>query len=246
MWQGGPLLQRYATPVVSWLLNKFARRLSRRQMDRPQRSAVSSCVIQRQTTEHPASAQPGPHFLIQPGWQNSGPHHWQSLWQDRLGAAATRVAQQDWMVPARVPWVGTLIRAMQQSPQPAVILAHSVGCLAAVLALDSVRPAAIVLVAPADAERPGAPEALQSFTPIPMEHLSVPTLLITSDNDPYCGLERARSFAQAWHADLEVVAGGGHLNSDAGFGPWPEGWQMIGRWLERHGLRWPASEAAHG
>ncbi len=211
-------------------------------IDRPPHGAVSSCVIQAQTTEQPPSLQASAHFLIQPGWQNSGPHHWQTLWQDRLGAASSRVEQQDWMVPQQEPWVGTLVRAMERSPQPCVILAHSVGCLAAVFALESIRPAAVVLVAPADTERVGAPEALQSFAPIPMEHLPVPALLITSDNDPYCDLERARIFAEAWHADLEVIAGGGHLNSDAGFGPWPEGWQMVGRWLKHHGLHWPASE----
>jgi serine hydrolase len=181
---------------------------------------------------------------MQPGWQNSGPHHWQSLWQERLGSAASRVPQQDWMVPQREPWVSTLVRAIEQTPPPAVVLAHSTGSIAAVFAVESVRPAAMVLVAPADTERPGAPEPLQSFVPIPMRQLSVPALLIASDSDPYCSLERARSFAQAWHADLEIIANGGHLNSDAGYGPWPEGWQMIGRWLKHHGLHWPPHEAA--
>lgn len=214
-------------------------------MDVMRPGQLSSCVIQAQTSGQHAGQPSGAHFLIQPGWQNSSPHHWQTLWQDRLGSAAARVAQQDWMVPQREPWVSTLVRTIQQSPQPVVVLAHSVGCLAAVMALESVRPAALVLVAPADAERAGAPEALQSFAPIPMQRLPVPALLIASDNDAYCSLDRARSFAQAWHADLEIVAGGGHINSDAGFGPWPEGWQMIGRWLKHHGLDWPANKAAH-
>lgn len=185
------------------------------------------------------------HFLIQPGWQNSGPHHWQTLWQERLGSAAERVAQQDWLVPERQAWVSTLVRTIQQTHHSAVVLAHSVGAIATVFAQQTAPPAAMVLVAPADAERPGAPEALQSFAPIPMQPLRVPSLLIASDNDPYCSLERARAFAQEWHADLEVIAGGGHLNSDAGFGSWPEGWQMVGRWLQHQGLRWPADEGVH-
>ena len=192
-----------------------------------------------------AAPQPVARFLIQPGWQNSGPHHWQTIWQDRLGAAAVRVEQQDWMVPARDAWVRTLLHALQESPQPAVLLAHSIGSITAVFAAQSAQPAAMVLVAPADAERPGAPEPLQSFTPIPMQRIPLPTLLITSDNDPYCSLERARDFAQAWQADLEIVPGGGHLNSDAGFGPWPEGWQMVGRWLKHHRLAWPPGGDAH-
>lgn len=197
-------------------------------------------MIQPQT-----KAQTRAHFLIQPGWQNSGPHHWQTQWEVRLGAVATRVPQQDWMVPDRKQWVPTLERAIEQSAQPIVILAHSIGCMATVFAMQKMPVAAIVLVAPPDAEREGAPEALQSFTPIPMERVAAPALLIASDSDPYCTLKRAEAFAQAWKADIEIVAGGGHLNSDAGFGPWPEGWEMVGEWLRRHGLGWPEDETTH-
>jgi predicted alpha/beta hydrolase family esterase len=202
-------------------------------------------VIQADINVQHAATPQDVHFLIQPGWQNSGPHHWQTLWQERLGSAAMRVPQQDWLLPERQQWVSTLVRTIEQEPRPVVVLAHSVGAIASVFAQQQTQPAAVVLVAPADAERPGAPEALQSFAPIPMQPLAVPSLLIVSDNDPYCSLERARAFAQAWHADLEVIAGGGHLNSDAGFGPWPEGWQMVGRWLKHHALSWPADEGAY-
>ncbi len=76
-----------------------------------------------------------------------------------------------------------------------------------------------------------------------MKPLASPALLIASDNDPYCTIDRAQAFAQAWKADIEIVTGGGHINADAGFGPWPDGWLMVGDWLRRHGLGWPESEA---
>lgn len=186
-----------------------------------------------------------PHFLIQPGWQNSGPHHWQSLWQERLGHSATRVRQQGWMVPECSAWAGVLEETIRRTQAPVVILAHSIGCLAAVFAIAKAPVAAVVLVAPADAERANAPGALHSFTPIPMKPLATPALLVASDSDPYCTLERAEAFAQAWKADLEIVTGGGHINADAGFGPWPDGWLMVGTWLGRHGLGWPANEGTH-
>ncbi len=206
----------------------------------PLPTAVCSGVIQPQTSE-----QTGVHFLIQPGWQNSGPHHWQTLWETELGPAATRVPQHNWMVPERGHWVATLEQTIERTPHPVVVLAHSIGCLATVYALQKHPVAAVVLVAPADAERDGAPEALQSFVPIPMERLSAPALVIVSDNDPYCSLHRAQVFAQSWKADMEIIQGGGHLNSDAGFGPWPEGWQLVGQWLQRHGLALPGFEGAH-
>ena len=37
--------------------------------------------------------------LILPGWQNSGPEHWQSRWETLHGFH--RVDQHDWMTPRR-------------------------------------------------------------------------------------------------------------------------------------------------
>ena len=194
-------------------------------------SEVFSGVLQPQTGNA--------HFLIQPGWQNSGPHHWQTLWEAQLGHAVTRVQQLDWMVPERSAWTASLEQAIRRTPAPVVILAHSIGCLAAIFAIAAAPVAAVVLVAPADAERSGAPGTLHTFTPIPMTPLSLPALVVASDSDPYCTLERAEAFAQAWKADLEVVSGGGHINAETGFGPWTDGWLMVGAWLDRHGLGWP-------
>ena len=38
--------------------------------------------------------------VIVPGWRNSGPGHWQTLWAQRL-PVARRVEQDDWAKPAR-------------------------------------------------------------------------------------------------------------------------------------------------
>ncbi len=201
---------------------------------------VFSGVIQPQTRPNQKA-----HFLIQPGWQNSGPHHWQTLWEAQLGRAATRVPQQDWMVPERMAWSRVLEQTIRHTSPPVVILAHSIGCMATIFAIQAAPVAAVVLVAPADAERANAPGALHTFTPIPMEPLRTPALLVASDSDGYCSLDRARAFAGAWKADLEIVTDGGHINADAGFGPWPDGWLMVDTWLRHHGLGWPESEVTH-
>jgi hypothetical protein len=187
----------------------------------------------------------GAHFLIQPGWQNSGPHHWQTLWEAQLGHAAVRVQQQDWLIPERAAWATVLKQTIRRMPAPVVVLAHSIGCMATIVAIAEAPVAAVVLVTPADAERPGAPEALHTFAPIPMKPLATPALVVASDSDPYCSLDRAEAFAQAWKADLEIVTGGGHINAEAGFGPWPDGWLMVGEWLRHHGLGWPENETTH-
>src|ERR1700754_103523 len=93
-------------------------------------SAVCSGVILPQSDMNTVA-----HFLIQPGWQNSGPHHWQTRWQEQLGKAATRVPQQNWLVPERTAWVSVLGETIRRTSPPVVILAHSVGCMATIFAV---------------------------------------------------------------------------------------------------------------
>jgi predicted alpha/beta hydrolase family esterase len=188
-----------------------------------------------------------PRVLMQPGWQNSGPEHWQTLWERRFGASATRVEQRDWSHPDRAEWAAMLKAYVLADERPAIIIAHSLGCIAtAMLIADAEladagparsRVAGAVLVAPADTERPDVDPVLADFTPIPKGALGIPTLVIASSNDPYCAVERARSFADRWKADLHILQQAGHINTEAGFGAWPEGWELVEGWIARRIVR---------
>ena len=48
-----------------------------------------------------------------------------------------------------------------------------------------------------------------------------------STDDPFCGLERARSFAMAWGADFIDAGPRGHLNAESGLGDWSQGHQAF-------------------
>ena len=52
--------------------------------------------------------------LLIPGIYNSGPRHWQSLWQNRYPGVA-RVAQEDWDHPDCDTWVRTLDEAIARA-----------------------------------------------------------------------------------------------------------------------------------
>ena len=65
--------------------------------------------------------------LILPGWQNSGPAHWQSRWEALHGF--TRVQQHDWMQPLRGDWMVQLEEAVLAAPHPVILVAHSLGCM---------------------------------------------------------------------------------------------------------------------
>jgi len=174
-------------------------------------------------------------FLIQPGLAGSDPDHWQSHWQRRLGARAERIEQRDWINPQLKEWEETATEAIARQRMPVVIVAHSLGCIlmARLLAQPLSPVVGAVLVAPADIERPDVPRQTANFAPISRAPLTVPALVVSSSSDPFCRAERAEEFAAAWDADLWRLGDAGHINSAAGFGEWPEGWQYVTDWLGR-------------
>ncbi len=156
--------------------------------------------------------------------------------------------EQDWQRPLREDWVATLRGTLATEAAPAIVLAHSIGCLAVAHLLsepgaERIRPclAAAILVAPADVERDDAAPELASFRPIPLQPLGVPALLIASTDDPYCTLARATAMAAAWGAGLHTIEKAGHIHAASGYGPWPEGWAYVKHWLAVRGLTWPAN-----
>lgn len=167
--------------------------------------------------------------LLLPGWQNSGPQHWQSLWQQRLGYR--RVEQHDWLRPRRGDWMARLEEVVLSSPEPVLLVAHSMGChLAAAWAAHSRhdhRVKAALLVAPGDAEREELRPLLPSWSPPVLKALPFAATLVASTNDPYCSFERAAYFASAWGARLVNAGALGHINADSGLGDWPQGQALL-------------------
>jgi len=167
--------------------------------------------------------------LILPGWQGSAAQHWQSLWQAQLGYR--RVEQHDWLRPLRGDWIARLEDVVLSLDAPAVLVAHSLGCmLAAAWAAHSRnthRVKAALLVAPADVTQEALRPVLASWSPIPLQTLPFKSTLVASRDDPYCSVERAQTFAQAWGANLVDAGALGHINADSGLGAWPHGLVLL-------------------
>jgi predicted alpha/beta hydrolase family esterase len=83
------------------------------------------------------------------------------------------------------------------------------------------------LVAPSDVEAPSYPVAPGGFEPIPMAPLPFPSVVVASTNDEFAAIERSRAFAKAWGGQLVEIGDAGHINADTGYGPWPEGEQLL-------------------
>ena len=193
-------------------------------------------------------------FLL-PGWQNSGPEHWQSRWERMYGYE--RVQQHDWMRPLRGDWIARLQdvvlghTAHQEPETPAdiVLVGHSLGCLlVAAWAAHSqltrhVRAA--LLVAPGDPQREELAGVLNSWAQIPQETLPFPSVLLGSQDDPYCSFMRAQAFAGAWGSEFIDYGQSGHINSDSGLGDWPQGHALLMQLADRDADRPRASITRH-
>lgn len=164
-------------------------------------------------------------ILTLPGWQGSGPEHWQSRWELLHGFC--RVEQHDWLQPRRGDWMARLDEVLLEQDQPTWLIAHSLGCqLVASWAGHSRHTARVrgaLLVAPPDIEREDAPSVLLAWRPIMMRALPFRATVVASSDDAYCQLERASVMAQAWGAMLVMAGARGHLNAESGLGDWAEG-----------------------
>jgi uncharacterized protein len=185
-------------------------------------------------------------ILIIPGLGGSGPHHWQT-YLERSFPGTLRVHQDDWDKPDRGVWIDRLVAAMEDAPG-AVLVAHSLGC-ALVSHVAAERPDLIIeaalLVAPADVESADhAPRCIRGFAPIPRRPLPCRSVVVASNDDPFVTLPRARAFADAWGADFVDAGQLGHINVEAGFGPWSMGERILRRLMIARGesqIRTPAA-----
>jgi predicted alpha/beta hydrolase family esterase len=165
--------------------------------------------------------------LVVPGLSSSGSAHWQTWLEGEL-PGASRVVQRDWKRPDLPEWSRQIRRAIVRQTQPVLIAAHSFGALAAVQAADDLSPhvAGLLLVAPADPDKFAAADVL------PARRLQIPTIIVASTNDPWLGFDRAVALADTWRARLVDLGAAGHINADAGYGPWPLALELLAQ-LER-------------
>ncbi len=159
-------------------------------------------------------------FLIVPGLHDSNAEHWQSRWQERFNLP--RLIQPDWSTPDIDVWAQALERFVPKLAEPVVILAHSFGCLATIFAATRLRGKvrAALLVAPPDPVKFGLDHRISNHG------IPFPSIVVASRNDPWITIDRANEWADRWQSSFVDLGKAGHINSEAGFGDWPEGWDL--------------------
>ena len=171
---------------------------------------------------------PDYHVIIVPGLHDSSPAHWQSRWH-RRHPEFSRVRQDDWDHPQLVAWAARLGHLRRYDTRPALLVAHSFGCLTAVhsIARDSDNLAGALLVAPTDPDKFAVADLLPAL-PLPC-----PSIVVASSNDPWMRADQAALWARRWGSTL--VDGGplGHINADSGLGGWSDGAALLRRLAEQ-------------
>ncbi|MBV8657045.1 MAG: alpha/beta hydrolase [Burkholderiales bacterium] len=175
--------------------------------------------------------------LMLPGWQNSGPQHWQTHWEAAF-PALRRVAQDDWDTPQYRDWSRRLSEAVAQSTRPVILVAHSLGTiLVSRWAQESgelarrVAGAFLVAVADVDLYEGTVEHTFYGFAPIPKVGLPFPALVLASHDDDKVTMARAQEIANDWGAGFAVMGHLGHMGSAAQLGIWPAGLVKFGQFV---------------
>lgn len=165
--------------------------------------------------------------LILPGFGDSDPGHWQSLWEME-NPGFKRVMQRDWNNPICSEWIVSLEDSLAQLDEHVVLIAHSLGCLLIALwAIQTNRKIkGALLVAPPDSARDDFPEEIVGFSSIPLKPFKFPSIVVASSNDPYGDLEFTTSCATAWGSRFVNIGAAGHINTSSGLEEWKEGFVL--------------------
>lgn len=166
--------------------------------------------------------------LLVPGIGDSGPGHWQSLWQ-RANPAFHRVPQRDWDKPLCSEWLEGLETAVRACDTGPLLIAHSLGCLLVAHWAHNTRRTikAAMLVAVPDPHAASFPAEARGFTPVPRARFAFPSMVVGSENDPYAGLGYARACATAWGSRFVNIGPAGHINAASGHGEWHDGLTLL-------------------
>jgi predicted alpha/beta hydrolase family esterase len=171
-------------------------------------------------------------FLILHGWENFRPEgHWQYELARDLRAAGRRVEYPqlpDASTPSAAVWASTvqgLLDELAVAGHTVTVICHSLSALLWLgAAADASAVERVLLVAPPSPLVIAGIETIAEFAALPRTALAAgapATLIVASDDDPYCPEGAAAAFGEPLGIPVVVIPGGGHLELTAGYGHWP-------------------------
>nr|WP_245560182.1 alpha/beta hydrolase [Actinopolyspora halophila] len=174
------------------------------------------------------------HVLLVHGFGGSGPWHWQQWLSGRLAerdVSCELPALPDQDHPELDRWLAVLRARLDSVPaeDELVVAAHSCGAAlwlhhAATIAGRARRADRVLLVSPPgpDWRHPD----VRGVAPYPVDAHALrraagSTRLVIGSGDPYLSVQDGHWLAETLRVEMDVLPDGEHLNTDAGYGPWP-------------------------
>lgn len=168
-------------------------------------------------------------FFIIPGYQGSGPDHWQS-WLENTQPNFRRIHQRDWNNPDIDEWAENINKVISAHGDDKVILvAHSLGCHAVAQWAKRYKRKikAALLVAPPDTELIRRKVDDRLFEELPLLKLPFRSIVVASSNDPWINIEKAEKYACIWDSEFINIGNAGHINNLSGYGEWWQGLELL-------------------
>lgn len=183
-----------------------------------------------------------PTCITVPGLNGSGPDHWQT-WAEKEIPDCRRVSGIDFDKPVLAAWADAIRHNIRDEAGSVILIAHSFGCLASVMAIadNETKVAGVILVAPASPQRfgvsgliaPGELAPTSLLAAIPTRPLGIPGMLIASSDDPWMKMTHARYWADNWGLLFSCLRNAGHINVESGFGRWHGLPRLVHRFREQ-------------
>lgn len=183
-----------------------------------------------------------PTCITVPGLNGSGPDHWQTRAEKEI-PNCRRVSGIDFNKPVVAAWADAIRNNIRDEAGSVILIAHSFGCLASVVAIadNETKVAGVILVAPASPQRFSATGLIgfghgvstTLLSAIPSRPLGVPGMLIASSDDPWMKMTHARFWAENWGLRFSCLRKAGHINVESGFGGWPALPRLVDKFREQ-------------
>jgi len=130
-------------------------------------------------------------------------------------------------------WLACLRDELAELDGERIVLCHSLACRLWLLHARGAgrqEAARVLLVAPPCADDV---EQIARFRPegvnaADVTRTAAETVIVCSDQDPYCRMGAVTTYAEPLGIPYIVLQAAGHINADAGYGPWPwaENWAL--------------------
>lgn len=183
---------------------------------------------------------PTGHLVILHGYNGSPDKHWfrwlaEALSEDGVSADVPELP--DAGAPQPAAWDAAIGAALTEADERTVVVAHSLGCVAAlrVLAQQPRRLAGLVLVAPFVEKLPSLPDvdAFVEDLPelAPVAQCAPHRLIVRSDNDDAVPAAMSDRLAAVLDAEVVVIPGAGHLTESDGVEELPQVRDAVRGWL---------------